>query len=839
MSDSIINAAVTAEFAEVADARAQARMARQLEMESQMTSAGIARLQAQLDDARAQKREAGTPAGQRMLQAAVEPMAAAVTAFLSDAQSGKPGRAAAASVYLDGLDPRVVAYITARVLLDRIGGSSQLQSAALMVANCIEDEARFAAFEGQAPEAYRWNQRGLRDTTHQRHRTRVTVFRMNKAGVKWNDWAETKKVQIGTRLIEMFVESTGLVSVEQQDRGRYRILPNPTTLKWLEEANARHALLTPVYMPCIVPPKPWTTPLDGGYWSKRVRRLTLIKTPKRGYLDELFASDLSQVYDALNALQNTAWRINPRVLEVARHMWDNGLGLGTVLPSREGAELPPKPAWLAARSSSEALVGLTGEQKLEFRDWKGRAAAAHKSYAKAVSRRLQAARMISMADTLSSEEEIYFPYTLDFRGRIYAQVPFLNPQGHDLAKGMLTFARGKPIGDSTGPGWLAIHGANTYGYDKASLEERIQWVADNEQAILDCAGDPLSCAFWQDADSPWMFLAFCFEWAAFRQDGPAFVSSLPIALDGSCNGIQHFSAMLRDPVGGSAVNLVPADKPSDIYAAVAEVTKEKLRLILSTGGDDVKLAKLWLDFGVDRKITKRPVMVLPYGGTYMSCKGYVEAAVLERRPAWDMDRKEFNSAVHFLAKQVWLSIADVVIGARECMSWLQACARLVAKTGLPINWRTPTGLPVQQAYRSRHLRAVKVRLFDKLVYLKLAADTDEVDATKQVQGVAPNFVHSMDASALVACVNLSAANGVTSFAMIHDSYGTLAADTDMLGACLRRAFVDMYQDHDVLEEFHKEVVAMLPPDLKAKVPPCPEKGTLDIAEVLKSDFFFA
>jgi DNA-directed RNA polymerase len=448
--------------------------------------------------------------------------------------------------------------------------------------------------------------------------------------------------------------------------------------------------------------------------------------------------------------------------------------------------------------------------------------------------------VLTIAERMAPETALYFPYTLDFRGRIYAQVPFLNPQGHDIAKGLLTFAHGKPIGDGSGPGWLAIHGANVYGFDKASLEERIAWVETHREVILACARDPLGESFWQDADSPWMFLAFCFEWAGYMRDGAAFVSCLPIALDGSCNGIQHFSAMLRDAVGGAAVNLVPGDKPSDIYATVANLTALKLRLLSSTiGGVEAGWAKLWGDFGIDRKITKRPVMVLPYGGTYMACKDYVEDAVLERGPAPIKDRKEFNKATHFLAKQVWSAIGETVIGARECMSWLQSCARLAAKTNLPINWVTPTGLMVQQAYRSTKMQQVKCRLFDKEVKLKLAVETDDIDGSKQVQGIAPNFVHSMDASALVACVNLSVGNGVSSFAMVHDSYGTLAADTDMLGACLRHAFVDMYKENDVLEQFREGIVAMLPPDLKAKVAPCPAKGSLDLDQVLKSDFFFA
>jgi DNA-directed RNA polymerase len=58
----------------------------------------------------------------------------------------------------------------------------------------------------------------------------------------------------------------------------------------------------------------------------------------------------------------------------------------------------------------------------------------------------------------------------------------------------------------------------------------------------------------------------------------------------------------------------------------------------------------------------------------------------------------------------------------------------------------------------------------------------------------------MDSSHLQKTVVLAALNDVTHFAMIHDSYGTHACDTDVLGQALRETFVEQYQG-DVLAEF--------------------------------------
>jgi DNA-directed RNA polymerase len=66
--------------------------------------------------------------------------------------------------------------------------------------------------------------------------------------------------------------------------------------------------------------------------------------------------------------------------------------------------------------------------------------------------------------------------------------------------------------------------------------------------------------------------------------------------------------------------------------------------------------------------------------------------------------------------------------------------------------------------------------------------------------------------------------------MIHDDYRTHAANIDTLHACIRESFVKLYTDHDPLQELYNAY-----PDL---LPPPPSKGTLDIREVLKSQFFF-
>ena len=65
-------------------------------------------------------------------------------------------------------------------------------------------------------------------------------------------------------------------------------------------------------------------------------------------------------------------------------------------------------------------------------------------------------------------QTIYFPMNLDFRGRVYPIPPHLNHLGNDLCRGLLSFARKKPLGER-GLFWLKIQVANLYGNDKVRI----------------------------------------------------------------------------------------------------------------------------------------------------------------------------------------------------------------------------------------------------------------------------------------------------------------------------------------------------------------------------------
>ena len=214
---------------------------------------------------------------------------------------------------------------------------------------------------------------------------------------------------------------------------------------------------------------------------------------------------------------------------------------------------------------------------------------------------------------------LYFPHNIDFRGRVYPLTPYFNHMGADITRSLLVFAEGKKLGPR-GLYWLKLHAINLTGVMKRdSVEDRIRHADEILDDIIDSARNPFEGKrWWLQSDDPWQTLATCIEIknAVDSGDPENFVSHLPIHQDGSCNGLQHYAALGRDALGAGAVNLLPAERPQDIYSEVAEIVERRRREDAESG---VAVART-LDGFVRRKVIKQTVMTTVYGVTAYGAK---------------------------------------------------------------------------------------------------------------------------------------------------------------------------------------------------------------------------
>jgi DNA-directed RNA polymerase len=802
----------------------------QRDLEAEMHTRGVDNYRSMVKKAVEQGRESATLYGITLMKHTVDSVSKGIQEFVLDSLQGSAGRYATSARLLALVDPEVSSYVGLKYVMDGLSTRSPLTKTAMGIAAAIEDDFKFNYFKSANPELYFKIYKDSMGKTSNRHYRRYNIMRgMTKRGlVEYEPWTKQEKLHLGCKILDIIVAKTGLVKTVTHVYGRNKrqlyIIPTEKTLDWIEQVNGTGEILSPVYMPCVVPPRQWTDVYEGGYWFDQVKPFPMVKSHNHAYLEELESMEMPEEYRAINALQNTAFRVNKGIYSVMRQAWDSGESWGS-MPPRESLAIPPSPF-----SEDKRKEDMTEAELLQFTQWKQKAARVYQVNAKMDSKRLQLVRTLGMAEKFLEFDEFYYVYQNDFRGRKYVNVSFLSTQGPDYSKALLEFAHGMPLGDE-GAFWLGIQGANTFGNDKWKLQDRYKWAEDNSDWIVACADDPFSNRQWCDADDPWQFLAFCLEWKGYKTNGKNHISHIAVALDGSNNGLQHLSALARDSRGGQATNLIPMEEPQDIYQDVADVINAELQK-----RTDDPMARDWLEFGVNRKCCKRPVMVVPYGGKLYSCRGYIEQYIHDRIDAGDeCPFEDIFGASQYLSLIMWDAISQVVVSARVVMDWLQGIGSSISKKNIPIFWESPSGFPVHQQYPSTSGRRITTQIDGVLIKPQVREqDFSKIDTRRSVNGVSPNFIHSLDAAAMTKTVNKCSDKGIVDFAMVHDSYGTHAANTGKMFQILREAFVEMYTENDPLEQFREYAKEILP-----DVPDLPPRGDLDIQGVLKSDFFFA
>ena len=558
----------------------------------------------------------------------------------------------------------------------------------------------------------------------------------------------------------------------------------------------------------------------------------LVKASNRRYLEELNnkVHEMPVVYDSVNIIQETEWVINKPVYDLIKTCMDNDFNLGQLPVNPQSTELPPKP--FDIKTNKEALI-----------KWKREAQQVHKAIGQSMSKFIQVRLIMEEASMLLDKGGFFYPHQFDFRFRIYPKPALLSPQSADYSRALLKFKFGKRMGKGDSVSTFNIAGANLYGeVDKMELPVREQWVQDNSKKIIASANNPLENTWWCDADKPYCFLAWAIEYRDFAESNysPEFITTLPIQADCSNSGLQHYSAMMRDPIGGKATNLVPSNKPNDVYNLVAQKLIMKLRDI-----KDDPLAKKWLEYGIDRKLCKKPVMCLPYSLTKFSCRKYIEdhmkKQLNERNVSIDIfkvsDREDgIFEATNWLTPVLWESINEIIVGAKEIMKFLKDIAKLVASENLPVSWTSPLNAPIQMLCYEKESRRVKTQMGDSIVKLSVAHDTPNISKRATSLGICPNFIHANDGAVLQLAVVKAKELGVDNFSMIHDSFGCVASDSHLMGKALREAFCEIYQK-DVLKNFADEMYAMLSEKNQKKFPKMPKKGDLDLDLVKQSVFF--
>ena len=804
----------------------------QEELNQDMTTIGVGRYRSHNEQAKSRAGEGDTKYGQRLMRAALPKFAKGIEDMIAGWNHANKSR-----WQLDLLEmkPEVVGFIALRSCLDRITARKTMNSLACFVGARLEDQVRCDFLVKNNPEkgegiilgAKRRKKSGV---NHIRTHVRRSMMHEANKGLMdpFDSWSQRDRATCGAYLVELLRDCTGLIEyVYIQQRGNRNratrfVVATRETLDWVENYNTDRELLEPFWLPTADTPIEWENIWTGGYDTAgtTLPKLPFIKTRNMEHLRDA-PSVIEEPMEACNLIQQTPWRVNSEVLDVVSWAWENSLEI-TGFPAREDETLPPFSEQI--HKDKEALTR-----------WKMMAAGVYKRNASTKSRRLLVSKVLYLANKMR-ETRFFYPSNCDFRGRVYNIPSFLGIQGPDMCRGLLRFARGEKVKDNEAYRWLAIHGSNTWGNDKVTLDKRVRWANDFVKDAQRIAANPKRELLWTEADKPFQFLAWCFEWAKLTSTGK-LETFLPVSMDASNNGLQILSLLTRDTYGMSATNVLPTDSPADIYRVVAERVEGYLR-------EDAREGRLfsreWLEFGITRSTCKRPVMCYSYGLTSYSNRAYVvewfEDEVHGRKRTSPFDTREKTMATNYLAGLVWRGIEEVLEKPKECMKWFQDCSRLISDKQRALSWLSPSGFPIVQEYKKLTSQRVKTWVSGEATWIRFNEESDKICKRKQSNGVSPNFVHALDAAALhKTVVRANKEAGIYDFAMVHDSYGTHATRCADLSRILREVFVDMFQV-DLLSDWSKQL-SDRNPDISFPSPP--DFGDAEITKINESTYFFA
>tara|TARA_Y100001937_G_scaffold117139_1_gene170026 strand:- start:3940 stop:6444 length:2505 start_codon:yes stop_codon:yes gene_type:complete len=589
--------------------------------------------------------------------------------------------------------------------------------------------------------------------------------------------------------------------------------------------------LMPNRMPMICRPVNHTENETGGLmdWSiRRLRKVAYIKSNPSSLGDtdiarEVDPSCMSHITrTVINTLQKTEWKINSKVLQVVNDLWQAGRETGTI-PPYDQTSIQNMPDYPEEGTKTE---------KHEWLDEKSRRWA---SWAKAEASRLQMQLRMHEAYKLKPFV-LWHAYFCDFRGRYYSDSYLLHPQGADLDKALIMAAEPEKV-TPQGLYWIKVNLANLFGIDKVSFDDRVQWVDDRMEDWVRVVADPHGTTnIWED-DAPkknasFQRLAAIFDLLMAIDDG---LTQVPVQIDGSCNGIQHWAAMTRDEIIGPEVNLVSQPKPADVYQRVADGCTT---MCVSEPND---WRKHFLDYWnglIPRKVVKRSVMCDPYGISDHSVRQYV---LQEKHLDWcSLLGLNMHQAANEMGTLICESKSRTMKHCNHGKLYVQLlCGWVGGETDKPMSWISPSGFLVINEYNPRKPKPSQVRLFDKKFQLQFGYYTDEYDCDKALTAMPPNFVHSLDAAHMSLVMYTMITAGIEFFSMIHDSFGTLANSIPLLREITKEKFYEIHSTNqlDLIRQRAEDLVGYeLPEHHPARSHE--QRGELRIEEVLNAEYLF-
>ncbi|MFH4981752.1 hypothetical protein AB6A40_008461 [Gnathostoma spinigerum] len=253
------------------------------------------------------------------------------------------------------------------------------------------------------------------------------------------------------------------------------------------------------HLPIKVPPRPW---IDCGGGGPSYLKPSYVLRDLYEYRDVSVNTEVQRrlskrsqgrpVFDALNDLGSTPWRINKPVLDILLEVFKMTADSSKAdmlaklsFPLRSDTVVVPD--YIATFGANKKVEEIPTE---EWRRYSKSKYDAIKLKNELNSLWYWLMYRLVMAEHFR-DDILFLPHNMDFRGRVYPISPYLSHMGDDINRSLLLFAQGKRLG-TDGFRWLKLHCINLTGHMKrSSIEDRIKASDILLPKMIASAKDPL------------------------------------------------------------------------------------------------------------------------------------------------------------------------------------------------------------------------------------------------------------------------------------------------------------------------------------------------------------
>jgi DNA-directed RNA polymerase len=709
------------------------------------------------------------------------------------------------------------AVLALRVLLNRITSGDPFSTLAGLIGATLERELVGLQLAAARPTTFRQMKR-----RHPKRSALVRPAMIEALAPNATTWTRKEQHEVGGLLLLVIERSTGLVEIRKETVGAKVVRMVRPTAETLAVCRSIPASEWPTPRgPMACPPRPWATVTGGGYLTGE-EGLIRHRSGDDATSDYFARTVERQTLEVVNHLQRQPLQIDGEMVDTVRQAWEQG-GCGLFKVQRAGPRIPDRPVDDAPRG--------------EWDGWKRDAAISHDDQRRNMGRRLRIERGIQALEDVAGRPA-WFPYELDFRGRVYTSNKTATHQGQDFEKASVEFARGQAL-DHDGFEWLLKAAAGHYGLGRATWEERRRWGMENMNMLLAVAENPLGLADQlAQASDPWQLLQVARAIAAWLKD-PGQPIGCPVRLDQTTSGCGIIAGLLRDQWLAGQTNLT-GTQPMDLYATIAEKVEAMVKRHLNSEDRRQHLrAQLWLQVGINRKLMKGPVLALPYGGRIQGTIDHL-CRHLEDKLGWigpfDYDKKVAGPA-SWLAQIIHKTLEEELPAAMAFRRWCLDLGAAVIKQQHPIEWRSPSGFPVRLGQRTPTTETIKTELFG-LARMQMSLERTPPDGELSLRrtnaALAANVTHSFDAAFCHGIISTTAAVG-EQLLTNHDCYAVRAGSVGWLQTQLL---------HELRETFKTDWLGVMLKEIEAstgitELPPPPIVGTLDVGAIGENLYAFS